>query len=57
MAALDVNDILNLKFNFLSHFKLTLMALFWALHPIGVWLANYKAPEAIVVVRVLAIFY
>ena len=33
------------------------MALFWATsYPIGVWLANYKAPEAIVVVRVFTAF-
>ena len=33
------------------------MALFWATsYPIGVWLANYRAPEAIVVVRVLTAF-
>ena len=33
------------------------MALLWATsYPIGVWLANYKAPEAIVVVRVFTAF-
>ena len=33
------------------------MAMFWAtFYPVGVWLANYKAPEAIVMVRVFTAF-
>ncbi len=33
------------------------MAMFWATsYPVGVWLAHYKAPETIVIVRVLTAF-
>ncbi|OUU73927.1 MAG: hypothetical protein CBC29_09475 [Methylococcaceae bacterium TMED69] len=48
---------MNQKSNLISHLKLTLMAMFWATsYPVGVWLAQYKAPETIVVVRVLTAF-